>query len=709
MQKFIYLFIAMFIIAGCNNQQTTTEEKQDAKCKPTEKEKIISKKELKLTSDIMSPEVLWSFGRLSGETVSPDGKTILFGVSYYDIPENKSNRDIYTIGIDGKNLKQLTKTAKGEYNAVWRPDGKKVLFLSTENGSMQIWEMNPDGTEKIQISDIKGDINGFKFSPDQSKILFIMDVKVDKTIADIYPDLPKSDGRLINDLMYRHWDKWEDENYSHIFVADYTNGKVSNHTDIMPGEPFDTPLQPFGGLEEINWSPDAKKIAYTCKKLTGKEYSFSTNSEIYIYDLNTKKTTNLTEGMPGYDKAPAFSPDGKKIAWISMKRAGFEADLDRIFIHDFEKNEKTDYSENFDHSASGLTWTPDSKNLYFVAGVKATFQMYSLNTETKEYTPITNGDHDYHSVALAGKYLVGSKVSMSMPAEIYKVNPENGEETQITFVNKHLLDQLEFGKVEKRWITTSDNKQMLTWVIYPPHFDENKKYPTLLYCQGGPQSPLSQFWSYRWNFQMMAANDYIIVAPNRRGVPTFGQKWTDQISKDNGGREMKDLLEAIDEIKKEPFIDENRLGAVGASYGGFTTFWLAGNHNKRFKAFIAHCGVFNSEMEYCTTEEMFFDSWEKGGSPWEKDNKIAMKSYANSPHQFVQNWDTPILIIHGENDFRIPYTQGMAAFNCAQMLGVPSQFLIFPTENHWVLSPQNGILWQRTFFNWLDKWLKNSE
>jgi len=372
---------------------------------------------------------------------------------------------------------------------------------------------------------------------------------------------------------------------------------------------------------------------------------------------------------------------------------------------DLESGQKRYLTEQFDYSPSGLIWADNGKTLYFLAGVKSTFQLYRMDMATMEIAPVTRGDYDYHSVALAGDRLIATRVDMTKPQEIYSVDPVTGEATELSYENKELLDQLTMPAVEKRWITTSDNKQMLTWVIYPPHFDNSKKYPALLYCEGGPQSPLSQFWSYRWNFSQMASNGYIVVAPNRRGVVTHGQEWTDQVSKDNAGQAMQDLLVAIDELSKEPFVDEERLGAIGASFGGFSVFWLAGNHQKRFKAFIAHCGVFNEEMEYMTTDEMFFDNWEKGGAPWEKDNPVAMKSFAGSPHQFVANWDTPILVITGENDFRIPYTQSMAAFNSAQMLGIPSKLLVFPSESHWVLSPQNGILWQREFRAWLDMWL----
>lgn len=694
MKKLVYSFILLAIVFSSCQQKGANDEK------------IIGKKTLKLTSDLMTPEVLWSYGRLGDAQVSPDGKTVLYGVSYYNIPENKSNRELFTIEIDGKNKKQLTTTVCGEYSAIWRPDGKKILYLSPASGSMQIWEMNRDGSSKNQISNVDGDITNILFSPTQKQLLFTKDVKIDKQVVDIYSDLPKSDGKIITDLMYRHWDTWEDGKYSHIFIADYADGSVNNDYDIMENEPYDTPLMPFGGIEEITWSPDGSKVAYDCKKLKGKAYTLSTNSDVYIYDLKTKETINLSEGMPGYDRSPLFSPDGKKIAWLSMQRAGFEADKDRLFVYDFDTKTKKYHTQNFDYSPFSMVWTPDNKSMYFVSGVKATFQIYKINFDNDEITAVTKGIHDYHSVALGDNCLIGTKVSMVKPAEIYRINEKTGEETEISFENKEILDQIAPAKVEKRWVTTTDNKQMLTWVIYPPHFDKTKKYPTLLYCEGGPQSPLSQFWSYRWNFSIMAANGYIIVAPNRRGVLTFGQEWTDQISKDHGGQNMKDYFSAIDELKKEPFIDENNLGAVGASYGGYSVYWLAGNHNKRFKAFISHDGVFNSTAEYGSTDEMFFDDWENGGAYWDLNNKVAQNSYANSPHKFVQNWDTPILIIHGGKDFRIPYTQGMEAFNAAQLRGVPSEFLYFPSENHWVLKPQNGILWQRTFFNWLDRWLK---
>ncbi len=668
---------------------------------------IIEKPNLKLSSDIMTPEVLWSFGRLSDVQLSPDGKTILYGVTYYSKEQNKGNRELYITDIKSKKVTQLTFTPEGEYNAQWRPDGKKIGYLSAKSGSMQIWEMNPDGTGKVQISDIEGGVTGFKYAPDMSKILFTKEVKLDKTVRDIYPDLPKSSGRIYTDLMYRHWDTWVDS-YSHIFVADYNGNKLGKTTDIMLNEPYESPMKPFGGMEQITFTPDGKAIAYTCRKKKGKEYSLSTNSDIYLYDIETGTTKNLTKGMMGYDTNPVFSPDGTKMAWESMERDGYESDKNRLFVMDFNTGEKTYFTENFDQNVHGLAWDSKGKNIYFISDWHASDDIYKLNVKTGKIEKITSGIHDYTSVIPNGKTLIATKMSMSQPVEVYSVNLKNGKDTPLTFVNKDILEQLTMGKVEKRWITTTDNKKMLTWVIYPPHFNPEKKYPALLYCQGGPQSTVSQFWSYRWNFQMMAANGYIVVAPNRRGLPGFGQEWNEEISGDYGGQNMKDYFSAIDSLKKEPFIDENRLGAVGASYGGYSIYWIAGhNQNKRFKALIAHDGMFNLESQYLETDEMWFVNWDLGGPFWDKNNKIAQRTYAEaSPHRFVQNWNAPILIIHGQLDYRIPVTEGMQAFDAAVLLNVPAEFLYFPDENHWVLKPQNGILWQRTFFNWLDKWLK---
>ena len=656
----------------------------------------------------MTPEILWSLGRVSDMGVSPDKSQVLYAVRYFDKETNKSQNDFYLISVNGGEAVRLTNSPDVKFSAQFRPDGKAIGFISAKSGETQLWEMDLDGKNLHQVTFVKDGINDFKYSPDMKKILVLENVKLDKTVQDMYPDLPKANARIETDLMYRHWDQWSDYTYSHIFVGDYTSSKADNFIDIMKDERYDTPLKPFGGMEQINFSPDGKKIAYTCVKKTGKEYALSTNSDIYIYDISSKQTTNLTEGMMGYDKSPVYSPDGTKIVWESMEREGYESDKNRLFMLDFSTGAKTYITKDLDQNAGSVNFSDDGKMIYFISGVKATEEIYSYDLSSGDIKRITDGVHDYTGIAFAGTKIIGTRMSMSSPVEIFSVNPSTGEETQISMVNKNMLDNIKMGEVRKKWITTTDNKQMLVWYILPPDFDASKKYPTLLYCEGGPQSTVSQFWSFRWNFQMMAANGYVVVAPNRRGLPSFGSEWNEEISGDYGGQNMKDYFSAIDDACNEEYVDKDKLGAVGASYGGFSVYWLAGNHNKRFKAFIAHDGMFNFESQYLETDEMWFVNWDLGGPFWDKDNPVVKRSYEASPHNFVDKWDTPILVIHGGKDFRISYTQGMQAFNAAVLRGVPAEFLFFPEESHWVLGCQNGILWQRTFFNWLDKWLKSN-
>ena len=660
-------------------------------------------RDLQLNSDRMTPEVLWSFGQLGNLAVSPDGNTIAYTVSYSNIEENRSYSDIYIVPAKGGNPIQITQTHSNESQVGWRPDGKKITFLSKETGETQLWEMNVNGSHRKQISNIEEGITGYLYAPDMKHIAYSKAVKLDDTPNDIHSDLPKANARIENDLMYRHWDSWSDYTFNHIFIAPYSiDGTFNEGVDIMKDERYDSPTKPFGGMNDLAWTPDGQQLAYTCKKLTGKAAAFSTNTDIYLYHLDNKTTKNLTEDMMGYDLNPVFSPDGSKMAFMSMERDGYEADKVRLMVLEVSSGKITDHTGNFDHNAGNIVWDNTKDYIWFSSSVAGTEQIYLLNLTTGAIDKTTSGTHNLSVVHHTGESLIATHTSMSSPREIYRIDLRENNTVNISNINQPLLNQLTMGKVEKRWVTTTDNKQMLTWVIYPPHFDANKKYPTLLYCQGGPQSTLDQFWSTRWNFQMMAANDYIIVAPSRRGMPGFGTEWNEQISGDYGGQNMKDYLSAIDVLAKESFVDETRLGAVGASYGGYSVFWLAGNHNKRFKTFISHCGIFNLDMMYTTTEEMFFVDWDLKGPYWEKPNK----TYEYSPHHFVGNWDTPLMVIHGGNDFRIPYTQGMAAFNAAKMKDLPAEFLFFPEENHWVLSPQNGIMWQREYFKWLDKWLK---
>ena len=672
---------------------------------------VIGKQEIRIKNKKLTPEALWAMGRIGSSSVSPDGKQIAYTVSYYSVKENKSHTVIYVMNADGTNNLLLTHTADSEVEPTWIKGGSKIAFLTAASGSMQIWEMNPDGSERKQLSSYEGGIEGFKFSPDESKVLFISQVKYGQRTSDIYPDLDKASGKVINDLMYKHWDEWV-ENIPHPFVASFDGNQVGTATDILKGEPYESPMKPFGGIEQLAWSNDSKQIAYTCRKKTGLEYSVSTDSDIYLYNTEAGETRNLckedaTDKNLGYDTNPKFSPDGKSIAWQSMERDGYGSDRNRLCVMDLKSGEKTYVTEAFQSGVDDYCWAPDGKTLYFVGVWHATSMVHSTNLKG-EVKQLTDGMYDYTSVAmLNNKQLLTKRHSLSEADELFTVDlKKKNAVTRITKENDQIFSQLQMGKVEARWTKTVDGKDMLSWVVYPANFNPNKKYPTLLFCQGGPQSPVSQFWSYRWNLQLMAANDYIIIAPNRRGLPGFGMEWLEDISTNYGGHCMDDYLSAIDDIAKEPYVDKDRLGCVGASFGGYSVYWLAGHHNKRFKAFIAHDGFFNMEQQYLETEELWFTNWDLGGAYWEKNNPAVQRSYANSPHLFVDKWDTPILCIHGEKDFRILASQGMAAFNAAKLRGVPAQLLIFPDENHWVLKPQNGILWQRTFFAWLDKWLK---
>ena len=498
------------------------------------------------------------------------------------------------------------------------------------------------------------------------------------------------------------------QNMTEAFIADFANGRVGEGTDIMEGEPYEAPMKPFGGIESFAWAPDGKSLVYVSRKKTGLEYSISTNSDLYQYDLATKTTRNLTEGMMGYDTAPAFSRSGNYLAWLSMEHDGYESDKNRIFVMEMASGKKTDLTADWDYTADGIAWADDEKSLYFTAPFQGCEPIFSINVETHKVDTVASGQYDYASIAPVAGGVITMRHSYLSPNEIFSVS-KDGETSQLTHVNDDLLAQLKPVTVEKRMVPTTDGKLMTTWVVLPPDFDAAKKYPAILYCQGGPQQAVSQFWSSRWNLRLMASQGYIVIAPNRRGLPGFGTEWNAQISGDYGGQNMKDYLSAVDYMKKEPYVDGSHIGAVGASYGGFSVYWLAGHHDNRIAALIAHAGLFNIEAHYLETEEMWFANWDMGGAPWDKNNKTAQATFATSPHKFVQNWNTPIMVTVGEKDYRILASQGMMAFNAARLRGVPTRMLVFPDENHWILQPQNALLWQREFFGWLDKWLKPEE
>ena len=653
----------------------------------------------------MTPEMMLSLARVGASSLSPDGKTIVYSVGFPNIKENKIRTELFSIASNGTGRRQLTKGIAGLQAARWIQQGRRISYISSESGEPQVWTMAPDGTDRKQVTRIEGGLSDYLFSPDETKLAYIKEITFGKSTKEVYPDLPKATGRIVTDLMYKHWDEWV-ETIPHIFIASVGNEPITSGKDILEGEPYEAPTKPFGGSEELSWSPDGKTLAYSSRKKTGLEYSLSTNTDIYLYDLSSGTTRNITEGNGGYDTHPRFSPDGSKISWISMERDGYEADLKRLFIQELKTGKKTFLTDGFEYDVDETVWSPDSKSIFFLATKHAEAQLWELALKGRKIRQITTGMHDYTSLDLQAGRLLAGRQSYTLPTDLYLVDPKTGRADQLTHENKETLDRLSPISVEKRWVKTTDGGNMLVWVILPPNFDKTKKYPALLFCQGGPQSPVSQFFSYRWNMRLMAEQGYIVIAPNRHGVPSFGKAWNEQISGDYSGQNIQDYLTAVDEVKKEPWVDADRLGCVGASYGGYSVFYLAGVHQKRFKAFIAHAGIFNLEMQYMTTEEMWFANWDMGGAPWEKDNAVAQRTFANSPHKLVANWDTPILVIHGERDYRILAGQGMAAFNAAKLRGIPAELLIYPDENHWILRPQNALLWQRTYFNWLDKYLK---
>lgn len=662
--------------------------------------------EAEKSAGILTPEVMWKMGRVGGSTVSPDGKTVLYTVSYYSMKDEKSSTHIWSVPTEGGEAVQITDGAGKEASIQWSADGSRIYFLSTRSGDAQLWSAKPDGSDMRQLSAIEGGIEGFGVSPKEDKLYYIKRVQVEKRrSSEIFPDLPDSKAMIYDDLMARHWDYWDDGSYLHLFVADLQNGKVAEGVDIMEGEPWDAPMAPYFDAAEIAWNNAGTQLAYTCKKMTGKQYALSTNSDIYLYDLASGKTTNITEGMMGYDKYPRFSPDDSMVAFTSMERDGNESDKDRLFVTKLGTGEKLYLTKDFDYNAGNVVWDGNDK-LYFLTPIRATYQLCRVGLDGSPVELVTRGAHDLNAFTMGGGKLVAERTTLSSPTELFAVNLSDGTLTQLTNTNAEIYDNIKMGEVRERMVKTTDNKEMLTWVILPPDFDSTKSYPVLLYCQGGPQSVVSQRWSYRWNYQLMAAQGYIVVAPNRRGLPSFGQEWLDQISGDYSGQNIRDYLSAIDDVAREPWADENRMGCVGASYGGYSVYFLAGNHNKRFKAFIAHCGMFNFESMYCGTEELWFPNNDLGGPYW-SDSPVAKRSYANSPHKFVKNWDTPILIFSGLNDFRIPYTENLQAYTAAQLMGVPARLVAFENEAHQVFKPQNSLVWQREFFGWLDKYVKN--
>jgi dipeptidyl aminopeptidase/acylaminoacyl peptidase len=613
---------------------------------------------------VLTPEALWKLGRVTPLGISKDGKSVVYKVSTPVMEENKSTSKFYTIPLTGGTPTEVKETKDLLVDRNVSPDGKLIL-----------------STQEVKTENVLG--------------------------KDYYPELQKSDVQIYNGLDYRHWDTWNNGTHNHVFYAENKEGATA--IDIMKGEPFDSPQKPFGGDEDFVWSPIGKSIVYVSKKKFGTAYAISTNTDLYEYNLDTKTTKNLTEGNMGYDTNPAFSPTGD-LTWLQMKRDGYEADKNDIIVS--FKGMNINLTTNYDGTVESFKWSKDGKKVYFLSPVNGTQQLFEVNfpglTKIAVVSrQITDGDFDVHDIVdITGDVAILTRTDMNHALEIYSYNLKKKTWLQLTKTNEETYSKLALPKYERRYVTTTDGKKMLVWVILPPNFDATKKYPTLLYCQGGPQSPLTQFYSFRWNFSLMASQGYIVVAPNRRGMYGHGQEWNEQISKDWGGQVMDDYLSAIDDVAKEAYVDKARLGCIGASYGGYSVFYLAGIHNNRFKTFISHDGVFNLQSMYGTTEEVFFNNWDHGGPYWDKDNAVAQKTFTKfNPINFVDRWNTPILIIQGGIDFRVPIGQGQEAFQAAQLRGIKSRLLYFPEENHWVLKPQNGMVWQREFYKWLKETL----
>ena len=666
---------------------------------------IIDRPDAPEAGTLFSLDALESLGRISDVKVSPDGSKVLFSISYESVEKNTSNADLYVVDIDGSNLTRLTKTPKSEANFCWIDRGRQIAYTYPVDGKPQIWVMNADGSSPRAVSKIEKGVEGFLFSPDTKKVVVISTVKYAHTAAELYPDLPDATGRNIDDLLYKHWDEWVTE-IPHPFLADFTGSGLENVTDIMADEPYEAPMRPFGGVESFAWAPDSHSLIYVSRKKTGMEYALSTNSDLYLYDLAEGTTRNLTEGMMGYDTCPAYSPDGRYVAWLSMEHDGYESDKNRIFVLDNTTGTKTDLTADWDYTADAIAWRPDGKGLFFIAPKDGVTPIFSVALDSHEVSVVAEDVADFAGLQpLPEGGVVSLRHSILYPNEVVAIAAD-GSLKQLTDVNTSVLASLKMPTVEKRMVPTTDGKEMLVWVVLPPDFDPNGSYPALLYCQGGPQQPVSQFWSYRWNLALMGARGYIVIAPNRRGLPGFGTEWNAQISGDYPGQNMRDYLSAVDYMKQFPYVDSARIGATGASYGGFSVYWLAGNHEGRFAALLAHAGIFNTEAQYLETEEMWFANWDLGGPYWDKSNPVAQRTFASSPHKFVDRWTAPIIISHGELDYRILSSQGEMAFNAAKLRGIPAEMVIYPDENHWILKPQNAVLWQRLFFRWFDRWLK---
>lgn len=658
-----------------------------------------------MTQLVLTPEKLIGLNRLSGGLLSQDESKVFYEVKQMNISANTGKNHYYILDRKTQVKSTLLTGATASYSFKWGK-GNFLYYLSNESGTIQLWKIHADGSQKSQVSQVaNAAIEDYILSDDESQVVFVVPVKAKLTKEDKYPDLPLANARIEENLMYRHWNQWSDDKQNHLFVFAISGGKtIGEGVDILKGEPFSATVAPFNDSDNITFSKDGKSIVYATKKKLGKDFAVSTDTQIYSYDIASQVTSTVSEGYLGYDLSPKFDATGARMAWISMAKDGFESGKSDLIIRDVKTKSDINITKDHDINVQAFQFTKDGKALILLVPIKGTTHLFEIEIKSRKLRRITTGKFNVVSFSIGKEYAIVQRQSMTEPTDLYELNLKSGKMLALTDVNVEMLEDVKMPTSEERWVKTHDGKDMLVWVVYPPNFDKTKKYPTLLYCQGGPQSMVSQSFSYRWNLALMASQGYIVVAPNRRGLPGFGQEWNDAISGDWGGNPIRDYLTAIDDVAKESYVDKENMGAVGASYGGYSVYYLAGCHENRFKTFISHCGLFNLESWYGTTEELFFANWENKGPYWLEENKEYYVK--NSPHRYVKNWTASMMVIHGGMDFRVPESEGMQAFQAAQLLGLKSRYLYFPKEGHWITTPQNGVLWHREFFDWLDSELK---